>query len=287
MPIPSPSVRTSFTPPAIDSDDRDWTTVLVGSDAAPLARYIRRRFRVTASQPCLRVDGRPSMLERTLELANRLTPPTRTLTVLGPEHADARAQVAGRSHHVLQQPLARDPSFGLYVALAMIRRWAPRAVVTVLPGGHHVDPPRLFVSHLATARALAEGLRDRVVLLGAEAGPAGDAGAPVAAPRQGGDGRLRSASGLCARVDALWALARATVPRLVDVLEALGHLVGTEDEADAIDYIYRAYRPLDLVRDVIARAPERCVTLPLAGVTWTDVASPAQLAALVPVDAEA
>ena len=100
---------------------------------------------------------------------------------------------------MLCQPAARDTGFGLYIALAMIRRWAPRAIVTV---------------------------HDRWVRT------------PFAR----------------ATVDALWALGHATAPRLLEILESLIPLVGSPDEADAIDYIYRAYHPVAFARDQLTTA---------------------------------
>ena len=50
------------------------------------------------------------------------------------------ASVRLDSDHVFRQPGSRGTGLALYVALAMIRRWNPSAVVTVTPTDHHVEP---------------------------------------------------------------------------------------------------------------------------------------------------
>jgi len=59
----------------------------------------------------------------------------------------------------------------------------------------------------------------------------------------------------CASVDALWELGRATEPQLLDILDSLVPLVGTPDEEEAIEHIYRAFLPVSFSRDMLeARA---------------------------------
>ena len=56
----------------------------------------------------------------------------------------------------------------------------------------------------------------------------------------------------CGSLDALRELGRATEPQLLDILDALVPLIGTRDEEDAIDYLYRAYLPVSFSRDMLA-----------------------------------
>ncbi len=74
----------------------------------------------------------------------------------------------------------------------------------------------------------------------------------------------------CGRVDALWELGRAAEPHLLDILDSLVPLIGTEDENDALDYVYRAYLPVSFSRDILEPAPERLAALELDGVEWSD-----------------
>src|SRR6188474_3050542 len=92
-----------------DSPDLDWTLALAGGDGVRLSDYVERRFgRRIPKQYCALLGSR-SMLQHTLERMNRLTPPERTMTVIGADHGDlARPQLVGHSDHVFRQPSSRD-----------------------------------------------------------------------------------------------------------------------------------------------------------------------------------
>ena len=128
-------LRTSTSEPAEDeSPTINWTLALAGGEGVRLADYVQRRFgrRIPKQYCCLL--GTHSMLEHTLERLNKLTPASRTLTVIGTDHAEwALPQLAGKSDHVFRQPSSRDTGVALFVALAMIKRWNPNAVVTITP----------------------------------------------------------------------------------------------------------------------------------------------------------
>jgi mannose-1-phosphate guanylyltransferase len=243
------------------------------------------------------------MLEHTLDRLTELTPPARTLTVIGADHGPfAYPQLAGRSDHVFRQPGSRDTGVALYVALAMIRRWHPNAVVTITPTDHYVAPAHRYIEQVCAARKVATQLRDTVILLGAtpsEPDPElgylalGDQLTEVPfvrrlvgfveKPSVARASELLAAGALwntmvtCGTVDALWELGRAAEPQLLDILDSLVPLVGTRDETDAIEYIYRAYLPVSFSRDILERVPERLATLEMAGVEWSDWGRPERI----------
>jgi hypothetical protein len=67
---------------------------------------------------------------------------------------------------------------------------------------------------------------------------------------------------------------RAAAPRLINILDSLVPLVGTQDESDAIEHIYRAYLPVSFSRDILERSPERLAAMALTGVEWSDWGRP-------------
>src|ERR1700704_2951325 len=143
-------LRTSATEPVEDaSASLDWTLALAGGEGVRLSDYVHRRFgRHIPKQYCCLLGDR-SMLEHTLDRLNQLTPPSRTLTVIGTDHGElAFPQLAGRSDHVFRQPSTRDTGVALYVALAMIKRWHPRAVVAITPTDHYVSPSAKYVEQI-------------------------------------------------------------------------------------------------------------------------------------------
>jgi mannose-1-phosphate guanylyltransferase len=311
MPILAPDeLRTSASEPTDDdSPDLDWTLALAGGDGVRLSEYVLRRFgrRIPKQYCCLL--GERSMLEHTLERLNKLTPASRTLTVIGSSHGGIAApQLAGRSDHVFRQPSARDTGVALYVALAMIRRWHPGATVAITPTDHYVVPSARYVEQVRIARDAARRLRDTVVVLGARpTEPDPELGyltlgdrltevpelrrvvgfvekpAPARAQQLIAAGGLWNTMVACGTVDALWQLGRQTEPQLIDILDSFVPLVGTRDETDAIEYIYRAILPVSLSRDVFERAPERLIAHQLDGVDWSDWGRPERIESVLAV----
>lgn len=300
----SGTLRNSAVPPVEDdSPTVDWTLALAGGEGVRLTDYVERRFgRRIPKQYCCLLGSR-SMLEHTLERMNKITPPSRTLTVIGAHHGDfAYPQLAGKSDHVLRQPSARDTGLALYTALAMIRRWTPNAIVAITPTDHYVAPSAGYVEQVQAARAVAARMRDQVVILGvapSEPDPElgylslGDRLTEVPEVRQVVGfvekpsvpraqrlcerGALWNTMVTCGSVDALWELGRATEPQLLDILDSLVPLVGTPDEADAIEYIYRAYLPVSFSRDMLERAPRRLCAMELCGIEWSDWGRPERI----------
>jgi mannose-1-phosphate guanylyltransferase len=286
-----------------ESTSLDWTLALAGGEGVRLSDYVQRRFgrRIPKQYCCLL--GNRSMLEHTLERLNKLTPPSRTLTVIGSSHGEfAYPQLVGKSDHVFRQPSSRDTGMALYVALAMIKRWHPNAIVTITPTDHYVAPSAKYVEHVRAARGVAAQLRDTVVILGVSPSePDPDLGylslgdkltqipqvrrlvgfvekPTVAYAKQLADGgALWNTMVTCGTIDALWALGHATEPQLLDILDSLVPLIGTSDEVDAIEYIYRAFLPVSFSRDMLERAPGRLAALQLDGVEWSDWGRPERI----------
>jgi mannose-1-phosphate guanylyltransferase len=298
------SLRTAAIQP-VESDAAylDWTLALAGGEGVRLAEYVERRFGRRIPKQYCRLLGDRSMLEHTLDRLNCLTPASRTMTVIGTEHADlATPQLAGRSAHVFRQPAARDTGMALYVALAMIKRWTPNALVTITPTDHYVAPATKYIEQVRAARGVAARMRDRVVILGASPSePDPELGYLALGDRLVDVPEVRSVSGFvekpsvqlaeklrdqgalwntmvtCATVDALWELGRAAEPQLIDILDSFVPLVGTPDEQDALEYIYRAYLPVSFSRDILERATGSLCAMELDGVEWSDWGRPERI----------
>lgn len=302
--IDSRPLRTSTQDPIEDeSTDVGWTLALAGGEGVRLTQYVERRFgrRIPKQYCCLL--GERSMLEHTLDRLNTVTPPSRTLTVIGTDHDDfAYPQLRGRSDHVFRQPASRDTGLALYVALAMIKRWTPNAMVTITPTDHYVTPAGTYVDQVRAAASVAARLRDQVIILGVrptEPDPElgylalGEQVTEVPHVRRltgfiekpsvhralalGEEGALWNTMVTCGSVEALWELGRATEPQLLDILDSLVPLIGTADEDDAIEYVYRAYLPVSFSRDMLERAPERLCAMELLGIEWSDWGKPERI----------
>ena len=307
MPIDAPPLRVSVTEPGEDERDTSWTLALAAGDGARLKDYIEHRHgQRIPKQYCQLLDSR-SMLEHTITRLNQLTPASRTLTVIGTDHRPyAIAQLAGLSDHVLCQPSSRNTGVALFVALAMIKRWAPNATVTITPTDHHVDPNARYLEHVRTARSVAARLRDRVVVLAVQVSEADSEYSYVSAAEHVAEipearhvarfverpsidhaseliaaGALCSTMVVCGTVEALWTLGRKADPHLIDILDSFVPLVGTPEESDAIEYIYRAYLPVSFATDMLARAPQQLAVVELDGVEWSDCGTPHKVEAVL------
>jgi mannose-1-phosphate guanylyltransferase len=290
--------RTSTTEPIVDdAADLNWTLALAGGEGVCLSDYVQQRFGARIPKQYCSLLGERSMLQQTLGRMNVLAPASRTLTVIGTHHAElAMPQLEGTSDHVVRQPSSRDTGFALYIALAFIKRWNPNAIVTVTPTDHYVAPSSRYIEQVRAAQTVARRLRDRVVILGVEPTEADPAlgyltlGASLSeipdvravsgfvekpstatAEKLVEQGAVWSTMVVCGSVDALWELGRAAEPQLMDILDSLVPLVGTPDEDDALEYIYRAYLPVSFSRDMLERAPERLAAMTLDGVEWSDL----------------
>jgi mannose-1-phosphate guanylyltransferase len=184
----------------------------------------------------------------------------------------------------------------------MIKRWTPNAIVLVTPTDHYVAPSGKYVEQVRGLRGVAARMRDTVVMLGAtptEPDPelgylqlgATIVDVPIVravdsfvekpsmhhAAELTEQGALWNTMVTCGTVDALWELGRATEPRLLDILDSFVPLVGTIDEEDAIEYIYRAYLPVSFSRDMLERARGRIAAVELEGVEWSDWGRPERI----------
>ena len=285
------------------SADVGWTLALAGGDGARLSEYVERRFGQRIPKQYCALLGTRSMLQHTLERLNQLASPSRTLAVIGTHHGDfAYRQLRGLCDHVFRQPASRDTGVALYVALAIIKRYTPHAIVTITPTDHYVAPAATYIDRVRAAQRVAARLRDQVIILGVsptEPDPelgylslgeriteipqvrrlAGFVEKPTVARAQAlsAAGALWNTMVTCGSVDALWEVGRAAEPQLLDILDSFVPLVGTADEDDAIEYIYRAYLPVSFSRDILERAPARLCAMELEGVEWSDWGRPERI----------
>jgi len=276
------------------AEGKDWTIALAGGEGNRLADYVQRRFGQRMPKQFCKLLGQRSMLEHTLDRLNLQIPASRTLTIIGPDHQRwATPQLEGRSDHVFRQPSSRETGTALYVALAMLQRWSPDAIVTVTPTDHYVAPASRYLAEIERARDLAARNRDKVVLTGAQPNEADPelgyvvpgvtvepgvqrVAAFVEKPNQQRASELLSEGALwntmvcCGSVQAFWELGRAGAPQLIELLEHLVPLIETDDEDAALTAIYSMAPVVGFSREILERSPERLLAVALEGVEWND-----------------
>ncbi|MEO7092320.1 MAG: sugar phosphate nucleotidyltransferase [Polyangiales bacterium] len=271
-----------------------WTIALAGGEGGE-----------PTPTPYRYLVGPRSPLEHTLARLHHVAPPSRTLTVINPVHRRyALAQLEAASDHVFCQPGSRGTGLAVYVALAMIKRWCPNATVTISPTDHFVAPSVRYIERVQRARDVATRLRDTLIVLGARPNePDPELGYLCLGSRIAGEshrlsgiehkpsvarateliaaGALWNTKVVCGTVDALWALGRSAEPRLLDTLDSLVPLIGAPEESEAIEYVYRAFLPVDFSRDILQRSRRPVVALDLGGVEWSDWGRPERIATVL------
>lgn len=277
-----------------------WAVVLAGGEGKRLREFTRQRFgRPMPKQYCAFIGGR-TMLEHTLDRAEGLASPHRTVTIVGRGHTghfDA-ALVPG---YVVEQPRNCDTGPGLLLALSVVLAHDPRAVVVVLPSDHFVRPLRLFEERVRVAIAAAERLRDRVVLCGARAdGPETEYGWIQPGSRLAETG-ARAVLGfhekpdrsraevfhergylwntfiMAARAEALWALARGAQPALVERFEELRARAAGELCSQALVAAYDGMPALNFSSHILERSCDGAAVVALDGVEWDDWGRPERI----------
>ena len=74
-------------------------------------------------------------------------------------------------------------------------------------------------------------------------------------------------------------LVEATAPELIAALEPVRRAVGSSREAATAEAVYAALPSINFSRSVLARAPDRFVTMPVSGLEWSDLGDPRRVVA--------
>jgi mannose-1-phosphate guanylyltransferase len=247
--------------------------------------------------------GRRSMFQHTVDRANRLTDPTRTVSVVARRHQkDVWRQLEGRAGgKVLLQPANCDTAPGLFLALTYIKTHDPRSVVAVFPSDHFVYPEERFLDHVRDACAVAQRIGNHLVLLGAKPDSAEldyswiEPGARVEsfhgprlrttqalaekpdvrrAQEMLRSGGLWNTLVLVARVELLWRLGWRCFPEMMALFHRLAAVIGTPDESAVLKRIYKNMPVRNFSSDLLERFPEQVLVMELKGVAWSDWGRP-------------
>lgn len=286
--------------------DRLWSVVLAGGEGERIQPFIQRWLgRARAKQYCTFV-GERSLLQHTLDRADRLGRPEQRVTVMARWHepeieTQFRARVRGR---IVLQPANRDTAAGIFLALTYVRAYEPKAVVVVYPSDHFVHPEPAFAEEVGRAAAAAQRL-SRLVLLGATPeGPEVEYGWIVpgrelgrgsacparqvssflekpgvtAAERALASGGLWNTLIMAGPLETLWSLGWRCLPTMMPLFQELAGAIGTPRETPTLEAIYQVMPRLNFSSDLLARAPEQVAVMPLRGVLWNDWGRPERIA---------
>ena len=277
-----------------------WGLILAGGEGLRLRSLTRVIAGDERPKQFCRVLGRETLLEQTRRRAARAIPPGRTLVVLTRAHERFyRPLLAGMEPHcAVVQPEARGTAAAILYGVLRIAATAPMAAVAVLPSDHYVSDDSVFMSYVAAAFSAVRARSELVVLLGVMPGSAEpeygwiepaepipgtalarvgrfwEKPAPPLARLLLGRGCLWNSFVMVARIPALLAMIRSTVPGLEGAFAAVRPMLGTAAERGAIRALYRDLTPLSFADDVLATRPANLAVLPVTGVRWSDWGQP-------------
>jgi mannose-1-phosphate guanylyltransferase len=279
--------------------------VLSGGNGTRIRDFVSRLRGCELPKQYVNFVGKRSMLEHTLDRAEKLIPAQRLFIVIAREHLEfdeVRSQIASRPRQcVVIQPQNKDTAPGFLLPLVYLYKQYPDATVVIFPSDHFVLEEDLFMEHVERAFRIVESNGSRMVLLGIEPNEP-DAEYGYIVPGEAIDDptldRARTVEMFVEkpstetahkiiRRGALWnslvtvcrckvllqAIQRAT-PELYRCFEPIQNAIGTANERSVVEEVYRELPSLNFSKVVLEVLPfERrraLVVLPVPGITWTD-----------------
>lgn len=285
--------------------------VLSAGDGTRMRNWIYRMRGHDLPKQYVNFVGRRSMLEHTLQRAEKLIPGSRLFVVIAEEHLkfdEVRLQIAWRPRQtVVIQPANKDTAPGILLPLLHLYKQYPEAVVAVFPSDHFILEEDLFMRHVDRAFRIVERDGSRIVLLGItprEPDPeygyivpgeaVGDArlGArkvelfvekPAAetANKIIGGGALCNTLVIVSRCKTLMNAIRRTTPELYRSFQPILGAIGTPDEQGVTGQVYQELTSLNFSTGILEALPfklrQALTVLPVSGVTWDDWGTTARL----------
>ncbi len=291
----------------LDGGDRLWSVILAGGEGKRTRPFIRRWLgRPRPKQYCAFVGTR-SMLQHTVDRADKLVPSARRVIVTKQAHArngwlKLRGSATGA---VVRQPSDRGTAAGIFLPLTYVRHQDPNATVVIYPSDHFIYPEGPFLQSVREVVRATRLFPDRLILLGVapnkpdpeygwiwpkqelscppecsvrsverfEERPASEqTGAAMAC------GALWNTFVFAARVETLWKLGRRWLPEVTSLFESLHDAIGLAVEGAMIDSIYRAMPVRNFSSDLLAHCTDQIAVVELKGVIWSDWGKPKRIA---------
>jgi mannose-1-phosphate guanylyltransferase len=287
-----------------NDDETFCGLVLAGGEGKRLQPFIKSLGKGTLPKQYVDFIGSRSMLEHTLERAEKIIPPERVLTVITESHLqypEARQQCSIRPKDtVIVQPENKETGPGLLLSLMYLYKRYPDSVVLVLPSDHFIGHEDRLIDHARLACRTVQRDPSRLILLGVK--PDGDepeygyllpGKKPVAIgsnllelswfiekPERKTVRRLIRAGGLWntmimafqTRTMLHW-MSRL-VPSLYHRFQEVYKAIGTPKESDVIRKLYQGLSPINFSKEflepMVKNYPSNLVVLPVRDLLWSD-----------------
>lgn len=284
-----------------------WSIILAGGEGERTRPFIEQWLGGHKPKQYCTFVGKRSMLQHTLDRADRLVTPEHKVTVIGRNHREFlnKAIDGDTSGHVIVQPQNCGTAAGVFLPLTFVRAWDADATVVIFPSDHFVFPEARFLETVRRGVRASHFLQDRLILFGVSPShPELDYGwiklGEVLGWSNGScirhvgsflekpdlrEGKQVMASGalwntlvIVANVTTLWKLGWQNLPVLMERFEQLGTTIGTVHENGTLHEIYRDMPVLDFSRELLQRIPEHLGVMEFEEVLWSDWGQPERIA---------
>jgi len=293
----------------LSCEDRDlWSLVLAGGNGERLKPFIKLWLGWHKPKQYCTFVGTRSMFQHTLDRSDRIISPERRVTVVARDHSDeAMSQFASRAKgKVILQPANRDTAAGIFLGIAHIRAYDPKATVLIFPSDHFVYPEERFVEIAHSMAHAARFMKHWIFLLGVspdyperEYGwiqPGAHLGwfsgcqvrgtkAFLEKPSLAGcraamrSGSLWNTMVMAAKVETLWNLGLHCLPEVMSLLEIYGESIGSVQENVVLESIYEAMPNRNFSAHLLQQSPRHVMVMELRGVLWSDWGDPGRITA--------
>jgi len=279
--------------------------VLSAGNGTRLQEFVRQRRAEDLPKQYVNFVGRRSMLEHTWDRAESLIPAQRLIVVVAKEHlrfSEVHRQLATKPPtSLVVQPANKETAPGILLPLLHVYKRQPDAIVALFPSDHFVLDEERFMNHVDRAFRIVEADPSRLVLLGLEP-DAPDPEYGYIVPGNKLDAlQLESARQVEMFVEkpstkvaekiidrgALWntmvmvfacetllSVIRCAAPDLHRDFEPIQNALGTAEEQQVIEQVYRKLPSLNFSTGILEMLPfehrQALLVLPVRGVTWSD-----------------
>jgi mannose-1-phosphate guanylyltransferase len=286
----------------VGGDRAIWNIVLAAGDGTRMRELARAVYGTDLPKQFLSFGDRQSLLQRTIERIGPIAPPSRTVVVVSPTHAELAARQL-RPYPGIElavQPLNRGTGPGVLLPLRRVLARDPQADVVVFPCDHEFARPDRLVEGVDRMLVAAQLGSSGVALIGVPAErAASDLGWILPGQRMGPDaigarlilrfeekpddqtampllqsGGLWNTLILGGSAQALWRLTAGHLPQQSGLLASWS--LSENGRLRALRQLYLRLPPADFSRDVLQKA-EGLVVVPLLDSGWSDLGTPQRL----------
>ncbi len=283
-----------------------WSIVLAGGEGERTRPFIEQWLGGHKPKQYCTFVGNRSMLQHTLDRADRLVRPDHKVTVVGRNHREFlnKAVEGDTSGHVIVQPRNCGTAAGVFLPLTFVRAWDADATVVIFPSDHFVFPEARFIETVRRGIRASHFLQDRLILFAVSpshpeldygwinlggvlgwssgscirlAGSFLEKPSPNEALQAMASGALWNTLVMVAKVTTLWKLGWENLPVMMERFERLGTRIGTVHENETLHEIYRDMPVLDISRELLQRIPEHLGVMEFEEVLWSDWGQPERI----------